>query len=136
MDRSAGDALRGAPWDHAVVRFDQFTVALLITNPDGPVLTEEQENTLQEAHMAHLADLHDAGHLIAAGPLIDAPDRHHRGLSILSVDVATALELTGRDPAVRAGKFLVKVMPWMVPGGAIVAGDARFPRTIAEATGD
>jgi uncharacterized protein len=118
------------------VRFDRFTVALLITNPDGPVLTEEQENTLQEAHMAHLADLRDAGHLIAAGPLIDPPDRHYRGLSILSVDVATALELTGQDPAVRAGKFLVKAMPWMVPGGAIVGGDADFPRTIAEATGD
>ena len=118
------------------MKFDQFTVALLIINPDGPVLTEEQENLLQEAHMAHLADLHDAGHLIAAGPLIDMPNRSYRGLSILSVDVAKALELTGQDPAVRAGKFLVKAMPWMVPAGAIVAGESRFPRTIAEATGD
>jgi uncharacterized protein YciI len=131
---SLAAALR--PWHHPVVRFDQFTVALLITNPDGPVLTDEQENALQEAHMAHLADLHDAGHLIAAGPLMDAPDRHYRGLSILSVDVATALELKGEDPAVRAGKFIVKAMPWMVPAGAIVAGESRFPRTIAEATGD
>ena len=118
------------------MRFDQFTAALLIINPDGPVLTEDQENALQEAHMAHLADLHDAGHLIAAGPLIDMPDRSYRGLSILSVDVATALELKGQDPAVRAGKFLVKAMPWMVPAGAIAAGESRFPRTIAEATGD
>ena len=108
------------------MRFDRFTVALLITNPDGPVLTQEQENALQEAHMAHLADLHDAGHLIAAGPLMDMPDRHYRGLSILA----------GQDPAVRAGKFIVKAIPWMVPGGAIVAGEARFPRTIAEATRD
>ena len=118
------------------MRFDRFTVALLITNPDGPVLTQEQENALQEAHMAHLADLHDAGHLIAAGPLMDMPDRHYRGLSILSVDVPTALDLAGQDPAVRAGKFIVKAIPWMVPGGAIVAGEARFPRTIAEATRD
>jgi hypothetical protein len=40
------------------------------------------------------------------------------------------------DPAVRAGKFVVKTMPWMVPAGAIQAGSAHFPRTIAETTGD
>ena len=119
-----------------MMRFDQFTVALLITNPDAPVLPEDQEKALQEAHMAHLADLHDAGHLVAAGPLIDAPDRHYRGLSVLSVDMATALELENQDPAVRAGKFTVKAIPWMVPGGALVRGEAHFPRTIAEATGE
>jgi uncharacterized protein len=118
---------------HALVEFDRFTVALLITNPDGPSLTEAEEFALQEAHMAHLADLHDAGQLIAAGPLRDEPDRHYRGLSILNVDAETALELKSQDPAVRAGRFVVKVIPWMVPGGAIGYTHTRFPRTIAEA---
>jgi uncharacterized protein YciI len=117
------------------LQFDQFTVALLIINPEAPALTEDEENALQEAHMAHLADLHDAGHLMAAGPLIDAPDRTYRGLSILTVDAARALVLKYQDPAVRAGKFVVKTVPWLVPAGASRAGEANFPRTIAEATG-
>ena len=85
-------------WHHPVVRFDQFTVALLIINPDGPVLTEEQENALQEAHMAHLADLHDAGHLIAAGPLMDMPDRSYRGLSILTGRCRDRTRIEGPGP--------------------------------------
>jgi hypothetical protein len=117
------------------VDFDRFTAVLLITNPDGPVLSEDEENALQDAHLAHLADLHNAGHLLAAGPLADVPDRHYRGLSILNVDAETALELKSSDPAVKAGKFVIKVMPWMVPAGAIGYSHTRFPRSIAEATG-
>jgi uncharacterized protein len=117
------------------VEFDSFTAVLLILNPDGPKLSEDEENALQDAHMAHLADLHDAGQLVAAGPLADLPDRHYRGLSILNVDAETALELKGSDPAVKAGKFILKAMPWMVPAGAIRYSHTRFPRSIADATG-
>jgi uncharacterized protein YciI len=109
--------------------FDQFSIAILILRDDAPQLSEEEAARLQDAHMAHLADLHDAGHLLAAGPLLD--DRF-RGLSILSVSPEVAKELKEADPAVLAGRFEVKVMPWIVPGGAVSFAKTIFPRSMSE----
>jgi len=114
------------------VEFDRYTIALLILRPDAPQLDDEAAAALQDAHMAHLADLHEAGHLLACGPL---DDEVFRGLSILNVEPERARELKEQDPAVRAGRFSVKVIPWMVPGGAMsFSSAARFPRSVAEAT--
>ena len=118
------------------MQFDTFTVTLLVLNPDAPELDDEAADALQDAHMAHLADLHEAGHLLAAGPLLGSSDREFRGLSILNVDPERALQLKQDDPAVRAGRFLVKVMPWLVPGGAMSFAPARFPRSMADAEAD
>ena len=112
--------------------FDRFTIALLVLRPDAPQLDEQAATELQEAHMSHLADLHEAGYLLAAGPL---SDEKYRGLSILNVDPERARELKEADPAVRAGRFSVEVIPWMVPGRAISFAPAHFPRTLAEAAG-
>jgi uncharacterized protein YciI len=109
--------------------FDQFSIAILILRDDAPQLSEEEAAHLQDAHMAHLADLHDAGHLLAAGPLLD--DRF-RGLSILNVSPEAAKELKESDPAVLAGRFEVKVMPWIVPGGAVSFARTVFPRSMSE----
>jgi uncharacterized protein len=115
------------------VRFDQFTVVLLMLRPDAPELDEGALATLQDAHLDFLAELHEAGHLLAAGPL---SDDGFRGLSLLRVGPDEARRLTEQDPAVRAGRFALKVMPWMVPGGAISFSSTRFPHSIAEAQGD
>jgi uncharacterized protein YciI len=109
--------------------FDRFSVSMLILREDAPQLSEADAADLQDAHMAHLADLHDAGYLLAAGPLLD--DRF-RGFSILSVSPEKALELANSDPAVLAGKFEAKVMPWMVPAGAMDFSSTVFPRSMAE----
>jgi uncharacterized protein YciI len=109
--------------------FDRFSIALLILRDDAPLLSEEEAAQLQDAHMAHLAELHEAGHLLAAGPLLD--DRY-RGLSILSVSQEEAKELKESDPAVQAGRFEVKVMPWLVPGGAMSFSRTIFPRSMSE----
>jgi uncharacterized protein len=118
-----------------VMDFDQFTVALLIHRDDAPVLDESAENALQDAHMAHLADLHEAGHLLAAGPLLGEPGRAYRGLSILAVDSDRARVLKEQDPAVRAGVYRVECLPWLVPAGAVRFAGTRFPRSMAEAAG-
>ena len=115
------------------MQFDHLTVSLLILRPDAPELDEEAAAALQDAHLAHLADLHEAGHLLAAGPL---SDEEFRGLSILNVEPDRARELKEQDPAVLIGRFSVKVMPWMVPAGAMSFSPARFPRSIAEATSE
>jgi uncharacterized protein YciI len=111
------------------VDFDHLTISLLILRPDAPKLDEKAANALQDAHMSHLADLHEAGHLLAAGPL---SDETFRGLSILRVDPERARELKEQDPAVQAGRFSVKVIPWTVPAGAMTFSPTRFPRSLAE----
>jgi uncharacterized protein len=111
------------------LEFDRYTIALLILRPDAPQLDEEAAAALQDAHLAHLADLHEAGHLLAAGPL---SDEKFRGLSILNVDPERARELKEKDPAVQIGRFSVKVIPWMLPAGAISFSRTRFPRSVAD----
>jgi uncharacterized protein YciI len=49
------------------VQLDRFSIALLILRPDAPKLDGEAAARLQDAHLAHLADLHEAGHLLAWG---------------------------------------------------------------------
>ena len=84
--------------------------------------------------MAHLAALHEAGHVLAAGPLL-APGSELRGLSILNLGVDEALRLKNSDPAIQAGLYTIVALPWMVPAEAMSFSPARFPRSIAEASG-
>jgi uncharacterized protein YciI len=114
------------------MQFEEYTIALLLLRPDAPELGERAAAELQDRHMAHLADLHDAGQLLAAGPVFDPK---LRGLSILNVRPEDALGLKDLDPGVIAGRFSVQVARWMVPGGAMRFAPARFPRSMAEAQG-
>jgi uncharacterized protein len=79
--------------------------------------------------LSHPADLHEAGHLLAAGPLLD---EELRGLSILAAPPEQALTLTQADPAVRAGLYTIQAIPWLVPSGAMAFSPTRFPRSVAE----
>jgi hypothetical protein len=112
------------------VEFDSYTIVLLTLRPDAPDLDEEAAAALQDAHMAHLADLHAAGQLLAAGPL---SNEEFRGLSIMNVDPERARELKEQDPAVKIGRLAVKAIPWIVPAGAMSFSPTRFPRSVAEA---
>ena len=112
------------------MEFDDYTVTLLLHNPDGPRLDETEAAAMQDKHMGHIADLADLGHLVAAGPVFDET---YRGLSILTVSPQEALELNAADPAARAGIYTVKVLPWRLPAGAMTFRPARFPRSVAEA---
>jgi len=110
--------------------FDRYTIVLLLTPDHPPELSDEEADRLQDAHLSHLADLHDRGVLLAAGPLGDPGSRrHYRGLSILRCDPDEALRLKGEDPAVRAGVFELEAMSWMLPAGAIHFTPTFFPRS-------
>ena len=111
------------------MRLDEYSVAFLTLNEHRPVLSAEEADALQNSHMSHLADLHEAGHLLAAGPL---HNDFYRGLLIFKVTGEVARRLLEADPAVRAGRFELTVARWMVPGGTIDFTTARFPRSIAE----
>src|SRR5260370_21239847 len=97
------------------MEFDRFSIALLVLRADRPHLDQEAEAALQDAHMAHLADLHESGYLLAAGPLLGGSDEAFRGLTILNVDPEKARVLKEQDPAVKAGRFSVKILPCLLP---------------------
>jgi len=118
------------------MKFDQHTLVLLVRPPDAPELSPEEANALQDAHLAFRAGLRDQGYLIGGGPLLDQDDERLRGISVMSVDPATARELSSADPAVRAGRLAVQVMTWMVPAGNIRFEDVPAPRSVAEVTAD
>lgn len=110
--------------------FDRYTIVLLLTPDDPPQLSEEEADRLQDAHLSHLADLHERGVLLAAGPVGDpSSKRYYRGLSILRCEPDEALRLKADAPAVRAGVFELVAMPWMLPAGAMHFTHTTFPRS-------
>jgi len=111
------------------VRLDSYTVVLLALRDDAPELDEGDAAELQDMHMSYLAELHEAGQLLAAGPL---GDERLRGLCIFASDTEASRALIERDPAVRAGRFAVQVIPWLLPEGAASFTHTHFPRRLSE----
>ena len=114
------------------MEFDSLSVVLLLRRDDAPDVDDEAADALQDAHLDYLASLHEAGHLIAAGPV---GGERIRGLSLLRVDVDEARRLKEQDPAVRAGMYELEVVPWRIPAGAMSFHATRFPHSLAEAMG-
>jgi uncharacterized protein len=114
------------------MEFDRFTIGLLILRADAPKLSEEEENALQDAHMAHTAKLHDEGHLLAAGPILGAPNRELRGLSIYNGSPDEVKALADKDHGVLVGRYAHQFFPWIVPKGAVSFAHTRLPRSMAE----
>ena len=114
------------------VQLERYTITLLVLRPDAPKLDDKAAAALQDAHMSHLADLHEAGRALAGGPLFDD---QLRGLNIMRATPEEARALLEEDPAVRIGRLSVKPIPWMVPAGAIHFTPTHFPRSVAEVEG-
>jgi uncharacterized protein YciI len=112
--------------------FDQFTIGLLILRADAPKLSKREENALQDAHMAHLAKLHDEGLLLAAGPLLGSSDRDLRGLEIYKGSPDQVKAVADQDPGVQLGRYTHQFLLWMVPRGAVSFARTHFPRSMAE----
>ncbi|WP_299704430.1 YciI family protein [uncultured Pontibacter sp.] len=92
-----------------------YYMALLKKGPYQPTDTAEV-NSIQRGHMAHIRKMAADGKLVMAGPFLDNGDL--RGIFIF--DVATLEEaqaLTQADPAVKAGKLIMELHPWMSQRG-------------------
>lgn len=71
---------------------------------------------LQDAHLAHLWTLREAGALVMGGPIVTPGVR--RGVVVLAVDsLDEARTLAEKDPAVAAGRFVVELHPWFAADG-------------------
>jgi uncharacterized protein YciI len=114
------------------VRLEAHTVVLLRLRPDAPVMSAGEADALQDAHLAHNADLAAAGHVVAFGPPVGQDDPTLRGISVWSVDPDTARRLAEQDPLVRVGRLAVEVATWLLPAGQISFHPVRVPRSMAD----
>ena len=64
--------------------FDRLTVSLLIAGAGSPPADNATNTAEQDAHLSHLADLHQSGELLAVGPVLGPPG-DYRGLSLIHI---------------------------------------------------
>jgi uncharacterized protein YciI len=87
----------------------------------GPEWTQEetpQTIALQEQHLAYIDTLSKDGVMVLAGPFLH--DGTMRGIFLFKTDsFDAAKKLSQNDPAVKAGRLIVDVYPWMVPLGKL-----------------
>jgi uncharacterized protein YciI len=80
---------------------------------------------ISEGHMAHINAMGKTGKLVLAGPFEVEGTPPHALAGILLFDVASIEEaraFAAEDPAVKAGRFTLEVMPWYGPKGLTFPG--------------
>jgi uncharacterized protein YciI len=102
------------PWTELATYYFGF-----LKRPAGaPSLSDAEAARLQEAHLAYMAAQAREGRLLAAGPFLDADAL--RGLVIYAApSLEDALRVAGGDPAVKAGRLVVEMHPWMTARGML-----------------
>ena len=103
-----------------------YHVALLRRGPKWTAERTPEAVAAGDGHMAHIQEMASAGKLLVAGPFLHGDDAPKDALAGIYVfDVATleeAVALTQADPAVKAGRFTVEVLPWLGPVGLTYEG--------------
>jgi uncharacterized protein YciI len=78
--------------------------------------TEEERDSLQALHLAHLGRMYEEGYADISGPFGD--DGEIRGLTIYNTPtLAIADSLAKLDPLVKAGRLEIEVHPWWAAKG-------------------
>lgn len=94
-----------------------------------PEVTDETR-ALQKAHIANIERLARDGRLLIAGPFSYEPsdaDQSLRGIFIFDTETrAEAEELAKTDPAVKAGRLAIRVIPWYGPYGLTYADHGKY----------
>lgn len=94
----------------------QYWFVMLKKGPSRGQAAEEAK-ALQDGHMANIRAYAEKGLLQIAGPFMD--DGDWRGIFILDVpDRAGAEAMCNDDPAVRAGRLVCEIHPWLSQKGA------------------
>lgn len=117
----------------ATLQFDKFTVIMFERNPSAPRLDEKTFGSIRDEHLARVAQLHESGKILAAGPFLAERDEKLEALIILKTNAPDAQKIFQADPFVKAGIWTFKTLIWMVPTGAMSFARTHFPRSGQEA---
>ena len=113
-------ALEVPPATEPPEEFDRYEVVLLVRTPDAPEMSEAETAELMRQHLGHFAKMEAAGWLRAAGPLRGDDVPAIAGICFYETgSVEIARRLAEDDPAVRGGHFVVQVLTWYTPEGAV-----------------
>lgn len=125
---ATGTAAQTAQPEPAPKKFQMRTyyMAFLRRGPAWSAEKTPETVAASEGHMANIKRLAACGKLIIAGPFDVGPNPPADALAgIFIFDVPTleeAVALTQTDPAVKAGRFTIEVMPWYGPAGLTYDG--------------
>ena len=84
----------------------------------GPARSQSKEEAakIQEGHMAHIGWMGKEGYIDLAGP-VESEDEF-RGILVFNVPTIEEVEkLVAMDPAVKAGRLVMKIYPWWAAKG-------------------
>jgi uncharacterized protein YciI len=88
-----------------------YVMAFLKAGPNRDQ-SEDEAAELQKAHMANIMRMAKDGDLVLAGPF-GPNDQGMQGIYIFNVKtVAEAEALTATDPAIKAGRLVMELIPW------------------------
>ena len=88
-----------------------YYVGFLHKGPNWAPQETPETQAIQQAHLANIQKMAEAGKLLVAGPFLD--DGELRGLYVFRVgSMAEAQALAATDPAVKAGRLRLEFHPW------------------------
>lgn len=89
---------------------------VLLKKGENRSQSQEEAMKLQEAHLNNISRLAELGKIVIAGPLLD--NSEIRGIFIFDADSQEEVEeLCATDPAIKAGRLIAEVHPWMSEPG-------------------
>jgi len=117
-DAMAYDSLLAEKFGADDYGMKRYVMAFLKKGPNRDI-PETKAAELQNAHLANIGKLAEAGKLVLAGPFFGEGEL--RGIYIFNVaTIAEAEALTKSDPAIKAGSLVMELKEWY--GSAAVVG--------------
>jgi uncharacterized protein YciI len=101
------------------MELESYSFVLLKRGPRASEFSDEELDRLQAQHLAHLAAMHEQGHMLLAGPFSDQADETLRGFCLYGTSVDETRRLAESDPSVQAGRMAVDVMGWWTKRGSL-----------------
>ena len=97
------------------ILMQQYFIAFLKSGPNRSQ-TEEEADSLQRLHLAHLGRMYEEGYADISGPFGD--DGDIRGITIYNTPtLEVADSLANLDPMVKAGRLVIEIHPWWAAKG-------------------
>jgi uncharacterized protein YciI len=102
------------------LEFDTYEIVILRVREGREQLDPDAAKLIHRQHLGHLNSMRESGSMKAAGPLESQSDDSIAGICIYQTgSESEARRLAESDPAVQARRFVIEVMTWSTPKGAL-----------------
>lgn len=91
---------------------EQYQLGLLMRGAKAGTIDPEEAKKIQAGHMAHIEKMSNTGKLMAAGPMMGNSEL--RGIFLFkAASIEEAQILAAADPAIKAERLKMVILPWM-----------------------